>query len=37
MEDWEVLAYEDDFESRYADELEMLKEMDGQFCLGEII
>ena len=30
-EDWEVLAYEDDFENRYADELEMLQELDGQF------
>ena len=30
MEDWEALAYEDDFESRYADELEMLQELDGQ-------
>ena len=28
MEDWEALAYEDEFESRYADELELLKEMD---------
>jgi hypothetical protein len=30
MEDWEALAYEDDFESRYADELELLNELDGQ-------
>ncbi|CAB4009807.1 chromosome transmission fidelity 18 homolog, partial [Paramuricea clavata] len=28
MEDWEALAYEDDFESRYADELELLNELD---------
>ena len=33
MEDWEALAYEDDFESRYADELELLNELDGQFIL----
>ncbi len=31
MEDWEALAYENDFESRYADELELLDELDGQF------
>lgn len=27
-EDWEALAYEDDFERRYADELELLDEME---------
>lgn len=29
MEEWEI-PYQDDFESRYADELEMLNEMDGK-------
>jgi hypothetical protein len=36
MEDWEALAYEDDFESRYADELELLEDLDGQFYEIEI-
>ncbi|XP_046855742.1 chromosome transmission fidelity protein 18 homolog [Xenia sp. Carnegie-2017] len=29
-EDWEALAYEDDFERRYADELELLNEMEEE-------
>ena len=28
-DDWETLAYEDDYESRYADELELLNGIDG--------
>lgn len=35
MEDWEI-PLQDDFESRYADELEMLDDLDeeGKFSVG---
>ena len=34
MEEWEIPYEEDDFESRYADELDMLEELDKE---GEIL
>lgn len=34
MEEWEIPYEEDDFESRYADELDMLEELDEE---GEIL
>ena len=34
MEEWEIPYEEDDFESRYADELDMLEEFDEE---GEIL
>lgn len=39
MEEWEIPYEEDDFESRYADELDMLEEFDeeGEILLHEYV